>query len=172
MGTMDGSCEPSGVDVALATYGGLAIYRRGHQLRQLERPTPSYRLLAADSGRRPAAREMVAFVRGQWERERSRIEATFDAIASLVDQALAAFERDEATHVGRLMTANHRLLVDLGLSNERLERMVATALREGALGAKLTGAGGGGCMIALTDGGDSHSRVAAALRTFGEVYDV
>lgn len=165
--------EPSGVDGALATYGGLAIYRQGHPLRQLERRTPpSYRLLAADSGRRPAAREMVALVRSQWERERNRIEATFDAIASLVDQALAAFERDEWVHVGRLMTANHHLLADLGLSNERLERMVAAALREGALGAKLTGAGGGGCMIALTDGSDSHSRVMAALQALGSVYDV
>ena len=72
----------------------------------------------------------------------------------------------EVDALGTLMNLNHGLLVSLGVSNIHLDKLVHTALESGALGAKLTGAGGGGCMVALVKN-ERMEEVASSMRKLG-----
>jgi mevalonate kinase len=71
-------------------------------------------------------------------------------IGAIVEEARSALKKGDAVRVGALMTRNHQLLAQLGVSSPDLEKLIAAAAPH-AFGAKLTGAGGGGCMIALTE---------------------
>jgi mevalonate kinase len=73
--------------------------------------------------------------------------------------------RDE--ELGELMNRNQELLQKIGVSHPMLERLIKASMESGALGAKLTGAGGGGCMIALCRGNESKQRIACRLRRMG-----
>ena len=116
---------------------------------------------------------MVSWVAHQHEKEPERIDQQFDAIAALVTNGKLAIEQGDLKGLGQLMTMNQRLLAGLMLSTAPLEEMIAAALEAGALGAKLTGAGGGGCMIALVEGEQEKHTVAEALRRLDKaVYEV
>ncbi|MFI5301320.1 MAG: mevalonate kinase, partial [Polyangiales bacterium] len=80
------------------------------------------------------------------------VERTFDGIDTLARKGLVAIEHARWHELGQLMDLNHVLLASLMVSTERLEQACTTARNAGAEGAKLTGAGGGGCAIALAPG--------------------
>ena len=90
-----------------------------------------------------------------------------DAIEALVLQGQRALEDGELGRLGQLMELNQKLLNALLLSTAKLEAMCTTARNAGALGAKLTGGGGGGCMIALTESEAQADAVRAALEAEG-----
>jgi mevalonate kinase len=164
--------NPSGVDNAMATHGGMAIFKKGEPLKRIV-PRRRIRLVAAYSGTSSSTKEMVASVARQFEREPERIGRLFDAIASIVSNGKLALELGGLKDLGQLMTLNHKLLSALMLSTDELETMIAAANEAGALGAKVTGAGGGGCMIALVDTDAQREAVRAALTALGKtVYDV
>ena len=154
--------NPSGLDHAVAIHGGLMHFVRGNPPRM--RPVAlgaSFRLLVAqveagaDTGRMVAA---VAALREAHPVAR----ALCTDIGALVAEAEAALTAGDHAAVGRLMNLNHGLLSALGVSTAGLDAAVHAARTAGALGAKLTGAGGGGCMVALvTD--ETAPAVASAL---------
>lgn len=163
--------NPSGVDNAMATYGGMALYVRGQPLAPLA-PSPPIRLLAAYSGPSPSTERMVSSVREQFEADPQGVGRLFDEIRDIVHTGKSALEAGDHATLGSCMDANHERLIKLKLSTDKLNQMVAAARAAGALGAKLTGGGGGGCMIALVKGQEEHAAVKAALAPFGPVYDV
>jgi mevalonate kinase len=164
--------NPSGVDNAMATYGGLAVFKRGQkQLTQVV-PRHPFRLIAGYSGPSPSTEQMVASVQHQLDRDPARVGKLFEAIAAVVSNGKLAIEQGELKSLGQLMTLNHKLLTGLLLSTEKIEQMNEAAVQAGALGAKVTGGGGGGCMIALVDGDEVAAAVRTALAAFGPVYDV
>lgn len=164
--------NPSGVDNAMATHGGMAIFVKGQPLKRIV-PRRRVRLVAAYSGSSSSTKDMVSSVARQLEREPERIGKLFDAIAAIVSNGKLALELGELKDLGQLMTLNHKLLSALMLSTSELETMIAAANDAGALGAKVTGAGGGGCMIALIDTDAQREAVRAALGALGKtVYDV
>jgi mevalonate kinase len=79
------------------------------------------------------------------------VTQSFEGIASLVNNARLALEAHDTTGLGRLMDLNQMILSGLMLSTEEIEAMCRLAREAGALGAKLTGSGGGGCVVALAD---------------------
>jgi mevalonate kinase len=140
----------SGVDTAAAEQGGCLSFRRAEAPRPL-RPARPLELVIALVEAGASTRRMVEGVAQRRSAERERVDSVLDGIARLVASAEACVARGEQRELGRLMTQNHELLVQLGVSTTRLDQAVHSALTRGALGAKLTGAGGGGCALALVD---------------------
>jgi mevalonate kinase len=164
--------NPSGVDNAMATYGGVAIFRKDSPLQRIV-PRHPLRLLAGNSGSASSTKLMVESVAHQHERDTKRIDKQFEAIAGIVSNGKLRLEHGDLKGVGQLMKMNHMLLSGLMLSTDEIERMNKAAMDAGALGAKVTGAGGGGCMIALVDSDETHAAVKAALTGLGKtVYEV
>jgi len=161
--------NPSGVDSALAMRGGLARYvrtARGPSLTpvQAARPLP---LVIGNSGEHGSTKATVAHVAQQLAQDPARVEPLFDRIAELVEQAERAVGAGDLEQLGPRMSENHELLQKLQLSTDKLDRMCQLALGAGALGAKLTGGGGGGCMIALARDVAAGEVIAAALSAAG-----
>jgi len=90
-----------------------------------------------------------------------------ETIAKQSHDMKKAFEADDLESVGVLMTENHKILIDMGLSHEILVEICELTLSEGALGAKVTGGGRGGYMIALTPGKALQEKVASAVAAKG-----
>lgn len=157
--------DPSGVDHTLAALGGIGVFTKAEGLTRVALRAP-LRLCVGDSGERASTRAMVESVAGQLSRRRAEVERTFDAMAVLVRNAVAALAVGDLATVGDMMNLNQHLLAGLLLSTERLEALCAAAREAGALGAKLTGAGGGGCVVALASE-DRESAVVEAWRALG-----
>lgn len=156
--------NPSGVDHTLAALGGVGVFTRAEGLRRVI-PRVPLRLCIGDTGERASTREMVGIVAKAHSRKREATEKTFDAIAALVRNAALALEAGDSRALGELMDLNQVLLSSLMVSTERVETLCRAAREAGALGAKLTGAGGGGCVIALA--GEREREVLAAWDALG-----
>lgn len=155
----------SGVDTAAAELGGCLAFRRGESARPL-RPARPLELVVALVEAGASTRRMVEGVAQRRSAEPARIGSLLDEIAALVSSAEAYIASGEQRELGRLLTQNHELLVRLGVSTTRLDQAVHSALEHGALGAKLTGAGGGGCALALVDA-ECRASVVGGWRALG-----
>lgn len=124
-------------------------------------------LVLADSGCKGMTRETVEALRSRLESNPVEVGAQLNKlgeIAAVAEDDLA-FGRIE--NMGKQMTFAHRILADLGVSTAKLDALVDAACQHGALGAKLTGGGGGGCVIALADSEDAAKRVSEAFKNAG-----
>ena len=158
--------NPSGIDTAMAAGAGVARYVKGQPLAPVRLARP-LQLVVGHSGQAGSTKETVASVGRQHAREPARLEQVFDAVAAIVDNGQRALERGALRDLGQLFTLNQKLLNTLLLSTSRLEEMCQVADAAGALGSKLTGGGGGGCMIALVEDAHGAERVLTALRALG-----
>lgn len=140
--------QPSGVDSEVAARGGLVRYVRGQAPEPVAVPSP-IPLVVVDSGAPRRTADLVAGVRVRHDRFPTVVRPILDAVAAAVGQAIEAVERNDLDALGELMTIDHGLLTALGVSSPILDELCSTALLAGARGAKLTGAGGGGCIVAL-----------------------
>ncbi|HEX5656152.1 MAG TPA: hypothetical protein VFX59_03115, partial [Polyangiales bacterium] len=146
-------------------------FRKGQPLTRVV-PRHPVSLVVAYSGASSSTKLMVDSVGRQHDKEPVRIGKLFDAIESIVMNGKLALETGDLRGLGQLMTMNHKLLSSLMLSTDALEEMIAAAVAAGALGAKVTGAGGGGCMVALVQE-DTKPAVMSALRSLNRtVYEV
>jgi mevalonate kinase len=144
--------NPSGVDVAIATRGGVLAFKKGEPPRPLH-PSFEVPIAVAFTGEVSSTKSMVDHVARQLARRPAVVERSFDGIDALAKKGAAAIEAGAWHELGRLMDLNHALLAALMLSTEKLEQACNLARQAGAAGAKLTGAGGGGCAIALAPSG-------------------
>ncbi len=140
--------NPSGVDQAISTYGGAIIYNKKTGLTRLEAPLP-IPIVIGNTGIERNTGQLVDQVRKLKQQYPQTIDPIFHSAGELSIQAIEAIQQSNITRLGNLMDINHGLLMAIGVSHEALDRLVHIAKQNGALGAKLTGAGGGGCMIAL-----------------------
>jgi mevalonate kinase len=113
-------------------------------------------------------RESVADVRAAWQRDPAGCEALFDEIGAIVDGARSSLEEGDVDRLGRLMNANQRLLRRLKVSSPEIEALIGAALGAGARGAKLSGGGRGGNVIAVVRSGTTE-QVRSALLAAGAV---
>lgn len=156
--------KPSGIDNTVSTYGGLIFYKRGMSFQQLSSDVSSVKLVLADSGIERSTGAMVAKVLTLRDRYPHIFEHLYNAAGELVYSAKDALEQGDFFRVGQLMNVNHGLLHAIGVSNSKLDLLVHAAREAGALGAKLTGAGGGGFVVALCWKEDA-GRVADVLKS-------
>jgi mevalonate kinase len=142
--------NPSGIDAAAATLGGCILYSKagGATPIALARPLA---IAVAIAGPPASTREMVESVARLRQRRPEPFEKTLDAIRALVRNARLCIEAGDVPGLGKLLDLNQMLLSGWMVSNEAIETACALARAAGAWGAKLTGAGGGGCVIALTE---------------------
>lgn len=145
--------SPSGIDNTLATYGRPILFRKDAaglpQTLELAGPVP---LVVAASSARGITREQVAGVAVRFGRTRDRYNGIFDEMDAISIDGAKALTAGDYVALGALMNICHGLLNALEVSTPELERMVQVARSAGAAGAKLTGAGGGGSIVALCPG--------------------
>lgn len=157
--------SPSGVDNTVIAYEKPVFFTAGEEPKPFSIGAP-FHLVIADTGISSATGEAVAKVRSNWQKEREYHEALFDQIGEIARLAQRAI-RDGQIHVlGPLMNHNQVLLEALGVSSPELERLIDVCRKAGALGAKLSGGGLGGNIIALVEAHTSQE-IVHALRTAG-----
>ena len=160
---------PSGVDNTASCYGGLMLYQLKNDQKIVERVqvTRPIEVVLGNSG----VTADTATLNGLVEKEKERDPALFfTRLKTITEQALEVkngLEVNDLERVGAIMSENHKILIDMGLSHEKLIYLCNVALEKGAWGAKLTGGGMGGYMVALTPGKDLQGRVASVIEKKG-----
>jgi mevalonate kinase len=141
---------PSGVDPAIATYGGSILFQTDTGFKPLE-VKAQIPLVIGDTGVERFTRIQVEKVRKIADNYPQVMEPLRKAAREIVLRGIDALKENDLDTLGELMNINQALLYGIGVSDESLEWLINAARKAGALGAKLTGAGGGGCMIALAN---------------------
>lgn len=155
----------SGFDIAAATYGGtLYFVTGGKEIESLS--INDLPLVVGYSGTKADTPTLVRRVRLELERQKKRVKEIFNEIALIVEEAKKELERKNWLRVGQLMNNNQKLLQSLKVSTPKLDQMCQASLNAGAFGAKLSGAGGGDCMIALVDK-EKRKKVIKAIEGVG-----
>lgn len=158
---------PSGIDNTVVVYEKPVFFVRGQQPEVLRVGAP-IKLLIGDTGHPSSTRDAVSGVRALYEAESQHVGGIFDTIREITLTVRHDIERGAIDRLGEQMTRNHALLRDLTVSSPQLDALVDAAMQAGALGAKLSGGGRGGIMIALVDD-RGRSAVEQALRAAGAV---
>lgn len=156
----------SGIDNTLATYGKFILFKRGKpsEMREIKvkEPIP---IVIGLTGVESLTAKMVSNVRRAWEKNETLYDRIFNEIDDLVLQSVEAIENGKIDQLGELMNINQGLLNALQVSSRDLEDLIEISRRNGAVGAKLTGSGGGGAMVAICPEGTE--KVAYAIRKSG-----
>ena len=160
---------PSGVDNTASTYGGILMYQvkdqqKSYEKIQIQRPID---VVLANSGVTSDTSTLGAYTARLKENDPQLFAARLQTIRDQAFEMRKAFEADDLIRVGALMTQNHQILIDMGLSHDVLVNLCDMALDMGALGAKVTGGGRGGYMNALTPGKDLQEKVASTMEKEG-----
>lgn len=156
---------PSGIDNTVVAFEKPIYFVRDRGWEVFWVGTP-FLLAIADTGIKSSTKEVVGDLRQRYEAEPDRYNLLFEGVEQVVRAARSAIEQGRPEALGGLMNENHLLLQDLGVSCPELDRLVVAAQEGGALGAKLSGAGWGGNMIALVTEG-TVGRVDMMLRLAG-----
>jgi len=159
---------PSGIDNTVVTYDQPIYFVQGEEPEILQCKTP-FTLVLGDTGRTSPTAVAVSQVRGAWQEDTPLYEAAFEAIGQIASQARECILEGRVQELGRLMNQNQALLEDIGVSSPELRILIHAARASGASGAKLSGGGLGGNMIAMVDPDDAD-RVGIALREAGAVH--
>ncbi|MGD8621507.1 MAG: mevalonate kinase [Anaerolineales bacterium] len=156
---------PSGVDNTVISYEMPVYFQRGKPVERFSIHKP-ISIVMGHSGESSSTAQVVGQVRKSWESNRSGYESTFDSIGRITDLAYAALKRGDLELLGPLMDQNQMHLEALGVSNKKLDHLIVSAKKAGAAGAKLSGAGQGGFMIALVEPAKAQA-VMDALESAG-----
>ena len=158
---------PSGIDNTVVTYRKPVHFVKGQPIRTLEIKLP-FIMVIGDTGIKCPTSVTVGGVRAAYEAEPALFETYFDMCNRIVNKALFSISDKRNAALGPLMNDNHQVLQKMGVSSLELDNLVDAARDAGALGAKLSGGGRGGNMIALVEP-NTAEKVAAALREAGAV---
>ena len=138
----------SGADCVISTYGGLMYYQKNSNVRQLEY-SKKLNFIIINTGLKHSTGELVSIV----ERFRQNNFATFiklsNKVTNICKNAIEALKEGNTLKLGKLMNENQILLEQIGVSNKEINKIIETSLNYGAIGSKLTGAGGGGCILSI-----------------------
>ena len=156
---------PSGIDNTVVTYARPVYFVRGQPIETFKVGAP-FTLVIADTGISAPTKESVGDVRKLWEADKPKWEKVFDEIGKIANEARGAIERGKTKELGPLMDSNHVLLQRLTVSSPELDHLTEAARSSGADGAKLSGGGRGGNLIALVEPGKA-ARVAESLLSAG-----
>lgn len=158
--------NPSGIDATTIAFGQAVFYQKdiGQTLIPLKMDAV---LVVADTGKKGLTRQAVQEVKELWNENPTVISPIMDRLEALTNEVKIYLENNEVIRLGLAMTEAHQLLRSIKVSDDQLETLVKVSIKHGALGAKLTGGGKGGCMIALAKNEDQAIRIADALKNAG-----
>jgi mevalonate kinase len=159
----------SGVDNTASTYGGLLRFwlKDGKQNFEKIKTPISFEIVLANSGITANTATLDEFIECQKKEDPQLFGMRLKTIIAQGVEMKTALEAGDLGKVGQVMTDNHKLLIDMDMSHEILDFLCKLALEKGALGAKVTGGGRGGYMVALTPGKDLQEAVASAFEKEG-----
>jgi hydroxymethylglutaryl-CoA reductase len=160
--------QPSGIDNTLATFAQPLVFRKDSPplVELLNIPQPIYLVVGMTHSQGLTAKTVGA-VRAARERLPRVYDKIFDDIDALALQAVSAIQENRMDALGELMNINQGLLNALQVSTPELENLIHIARDAGALGAKLTGGGGGGAIVALCKDETRSDAVKEALEQSG-----
>ncbi|MFB0560793.1 MAG: mevalonate kinase [Candidatus Lokiarchaeia archaeon] len=157
---------PSGIDNTITTYGSAILYKKG-EIKQVKIKS-RIPLVIGDTGLERSTAEWVRKVRLRRDRQKGIMTSVINSIGILVTESLKFLAKNDLPALGELMDINQGLLEAIGVSTFELNKLISVARRNGAHGAKLTGAGGGGCMIALSPEKKQKQIADAILKVKGK----
>lgn len=157
--------NPSGIDAATVSATEPLWYQKGTNATTFPLNL-SGTLVIADTGIKGATKEAIGAVKQRLQTDRQAHELIHH-LGHLAHQAKAAITANHLTTLGAILNAAHHDLAQLNVSSPELDHLVHIARQAGALGAKLTGGGRGGCMLALANTTTEAQQIAAALRQAG-----
>ena len=158
---------PSGIDNTVVTYARPVYFIRDKPVETFQVKSP-FTIVIADTGIPAPTKESVGAVRKLWQADQNHWNKIFDQVQEIVQQARLAIENGKWQELGSLMDANHVLLRQMTVSSEELDHLVLAAKAAGAMGAKLSGGGRGGNMIALVRPANAE-KVATSLQAGGAI---
>jgi mevalonate kinase len=160
--------NPSGIDNTASTFGGLIWFERGDQnlMEKISVHNP-VEVVIGNSGKVANTSAAVAGVKERKEKDPEKYKQISDRAENIAYLARDALQDEDFNELGKLMNENHKLLQQIEVSSRELDFLVKLARDAGALGAKLTGGGLGGNIIALTPGRDLQEEVANAIEKEG-----
>ncbi len=156
---------PSGIDNTVITYAKPVFFIKGRPIETFRVGKP-FTIVIGDTGIPALTKESVGDVRKLWTEDKGKLEKIFDEIGQISSTARRCIENGEAESLGELMDQNHALLQKLTVSSLELDELVRAARNTGASGAKMSGGGRGGNMIALVEK-EKAETVANALVSAG-----
>jgi mevalonate kinase len=156
---------PSGIDNTVITYARPVYFIKGKPMETLSVGIP-FTIVIGDTGIHAPTKESVGDVRKLWQADQASWERVFDEVGGIASKARGVIESGKWKELGKLMDQNHALLQEMTISSSELDRLVSAAHNAGALGAKMSGGGRGGNMIALVTP-DTAQAVSLALQEAG-----
>ena len=156
---------PSGIDNTVVTYAKPVYFIKGQPIEIFKVGKP-FTIVIGDTGISAPTKESVGDVRKLWEVDKVKWEKVFDEVGEIARSAREKIESGKSEELGELMNQNHALLQKLTISSPELDKLVEAARSAGALGAKLSGGGRGGNMIALAEV-EFAEKVLDALKSTG-----
>jgi mevalonate kinase len=163
--------NPSGIDNTAATFGGLMWFQKnmmgGANIIERIGIKKPVEIVIGSTGKVANTKAMVEGVAERKLANPQKYESLFKQAEALAYEGRKALEANNLKKMGELMNENHRLLQEIEVSSQELDLLVDIARKQGSIGAKLTGGGGGGCMIALTPTTELQERVASAIEKAG-----
>jgi mevalonate kinase len=162
---------PSGIDNTAATYGGLLWFKKNlvggpNTIERLKIRKP-IEIVMGNTGIVANTEAMIAGIAERKSKYPEKYDELFKQAEELAYEARKILDKFDLKKLGELMNENHKLLQDVEVSCKELDHLVELALEKGAYGAKLTGGGGGGCMVALTPGKKLQENIAKAMEKEG-----
>jgi mevalonate kinase len=156
---------PSGIDNTAATFGGLLKFQRtdGEPSYEKKKIAKPIKIVYASTGITSSTTKVVGDVRAKKEADPEWFDGLLERYCALAEKGEKAMEEGDLTELGRLMDENHTLLQELTVSCSELDELVVAARQAGAVGAKMSGTGRGGLMLALTPTDEIQDAVAEAL---------
>ncbi|NVM16804.1 MAG: mevalonate kinase [Candidatus Lokiarchaeota archaeon] len=162
---------PSGIDNTVSTYGGLIWFVKnlsgGKNTMDLLKSLKKIPLVIGNTRLTASTTEVVADVKKLKESAPQKFEKIFKDYEIIAKEAKNALLSGNVEKIGILMNQNHKLLQQITVSGELNDKIVETALKNGALGAKMTGTGRGGLVIAITENENAQEKVAKAIEKEG-----
>jgi mevalonate kinase len=156
---------PSGIDNTAATFGGVLKFQRtdGDPIFEKKKISEPIRIVYASTGITSSTTKVVGDVKAKKEADPEWFDDLLKKYVALVEKGEKAIDAGDITELGKLLNENHTLCQELTVSCKELDDLVDAAREAGAVGAKMSGTGRGGLMLALTPSEEIQEKVAAAL---------